>query len=330
MSASWKGKVAVVTGASSGIGAVTAKRLAREGLKVVLVARREGRLQSLAAQIREHDGEVLVVVADLAQESERLRIAQEVRAAYGAVNVLINNAGFGWYGFGTEMPWTLARQMMEINVAAVVHLTLLFLPEMRRRNHGHIINVGSIAGSLPSQGVALYSATKSFMDTFTTCLYRELRGTNVHVSVVKPGPVSTEFYDAAATKSAGLRVPAERFSVKPEAVANRIWALLRKPARIAYVPRLLGFVPWVELCLGWLMDLLGPLLLRRQLTLTTSSITDQKGVSREHFACLPRVSRYILEFQTRAQICAQKGDDASPGPADRGRDAARRMEQAAA
>ncbi len=267
VSVNWKGKVALVTGASSGIGAVTAKRLAIEGLKVVLVARREGRLRSLAAQIREHGGEVLVVVADLAEESERLRVAQEVRAAYGAVNVLINNAGFGWYGFAAGMPWTLARQMMEINVAAVVHLTLLFLPEMRRRNSGHVVNVGSIAGSLPSQGVALYSATKSFLDTFTTSLYRELRGTNVHVSVVRPGPVSTEFYDAASTRSSGLRIPAERFSVKPEAVADRIWTLLRRPARVAYVPRLFVLVPWVEFCLGWLLDLLGPLLLRRQLKL---------------------------------------------------------------
>ena len=198
----------------------------------ILVARREGRLQSLAAQIREHGGETLVIVADLAQEGERLRVAQEVRVAYGAIDVLINNAGFGWYGFGTEMPWTLARQMMEINVAAVVHLTLLLLPEMKARNSGHVINVGSIAGSLPSQGVALYSATKSFLDTFTTSLYRELRGTNVHVSVVKPGPVSTEFFDAASTKSSGLRIPVERFSVKPEVVADRIWALLRRPARI--------------------------------------------------------------------------------------------------
>ena len=263
----WKGKVALVTGASSGIGAVTAKRLALEGLKVVLVARREDRLRSLAAQIRELGGEALVVAADLSEERERLRVAQEVHSVYGAVDVLINNAGFGWYGFGMEMPWTLARQMVEINMAAVVHLTLLFLPDMKARSSGHIINVGSIAGSLPSQGVALYSATKSFMDTFTTSLYRELRGTNIHVSVIKPGPVSTEFYDAAVTKSAGLRIPAERFSVKPEAVANRIWTLLRKPARVAYVPRLFVLVPWVELCFGWLMDLLGPLLLRRQLKL---------------------------------------------------------------
>jgi len=237
---------------------------------VVLVARREGRLRSLAAQIRELGGEALVIVADLAQESERLRVAQEVRAAYGAVDVLVNNAGFGWYGFAAGMPWTLARQMIEINVAAVVHLTLLFLPEMKARNSGHIVNVGSIAGSLPSQGVALYNATKSFLDAFTTSLHRELRGTNVHVSVVKPGPVSTEFFETASTRSSGLRIPVERFSVQPEAVAGRIWALLRRPARIAYVPRLFVFVPWVELCLGWLMDLLGPLLLRRQSKLSTA------------------------------------------------------------
>ena len=270
--ADWRGKVAIISGASGGIGAATAEKLAQEGLKVVLVARRKDRLEDLAARIRKAGGEALVIAADLTDEQDRLRVVEEVRTVYGTADVLINSAGIGWYGFGAEMPWTLALQMMRINMAAVVHLTLLFLQDVKERNSGHIINVGSIAGSLPSQGVAVYSATKSFMDTFTTSLYRELRGSNVHVSVVKPGPVSTEFYDVASSLSAGLRMPAEKFAVKPEAVANRIWTLLRKPVRIVYVPRLLGLVPWVELYLGWLMDLLGPLLLRRQLKPARGSV----------------------------------------------------------
>ncbi|MBC8448539.1 MAG: SDR family NAD(P)-dependent oxidoreductase [Chloroflexi bacterium] len=270
--ADWRGKVAIISGASGGIGAATAEKLAQEGLKVVLVARRKDRLEDLAARIRKAGGEALVIAADLTDEQDRLRVVEEVRTVYGTADVLINSAGIGWYGFGAEMPWTLALQMMRINMAAVVHLTLLFLQDVKERNSGHIINVGSIAGSLPSQGVAVYSATKSFTDTFTTSLYRELRGSNVHVSVVKPGPVSTEFYDVASSLSAGLRMPAEKFAVKPEAVANRIWTLLRKPVRIVYVPRLLGLVPWVELYLGWLMDLLGPLLLRRQLKPARGSV----------------------------------------------------------
>ena len=263
-SVDWQGKVAVVTGASGGIGAEIAIKLASEGLKVALVARREDRLEHLAAQIRESGGQALVVAADLTDEGERLRVVEEVRSVYETVDVLVNSAGLGWYGFGTEMPWALAWQMLQVNVSAVVRFTLLLLRDMKTRNSGHIVNIGSIAGSLPSQGVALYSATKSFVDAFTTALYRELQGTRVHISVVRAGAVATGFFDRASSQLAALRMPARRFGVKPEAVANRVWALLRRPARVAYVPRVLGFVPWVELCFGWLIDRLGPLLLRRQ------------------------------------------------------------------
>ncbi len=133
------------------------------------------------------------VVAALASESDRLRVFDEVRAAHGGADVLVNNAGIGWYGYYAEMPWETAREMLQVNVGAAVHLTSLFLPGMHARNAGHVVNVGSISGSIPSQGVALYGATKSFLDNFTTALYRELRGTRVHVSVVRAEPVKTEF-----------------------------------------------------------------------------------------------------------------------------------------
>jgi len=260
----WQGKVAVITGASSGIGEAIAKKLSREGLRVVLVARNRERLGHVAKQLRALGGEAMVVAADLTEEEERLRVFEQVRAAYGPVDVLINGAGFGWYGFGSEMPWSLAWQMLQINVAAVVRLTLLFLEGMKARGKGHIINVGSVASSLPAQGIALYGATKSFVESFTTSLYRELRGTGVRISLVKPGAVATEFFKKASAQIAALRMPGERLSTKPETVANQVWKLLRRPARVAYVPRLLSFVAWVEPAFGWLIDQLGPLLLRRQ------------------------------------------------------------------
>jgi short-subunit dehydrogenase len=260
----WQGKVAVVTGASSGIGEAIAKKLSREGLRVVLVARNRERLEHVAKQLRALGGEAMVVAADLTEEEERLRMFELVRAAYGSVDVLVNGAGFGWYGFGSEMPWPLAWQMLQINVAAAVRLTLLFLEGMKARGRGHIINIGSVASSLPAQGIALYSATKSFVESFTTSLYRELCGTGVRVSLVKPGAVATEFFKKASAQIAALRMPGERLSTKPGAVANQVWKLLRRPARVAYVPRLLSFVAWVEPAFGWLIDQLGPLLLRRQ------------------------------------------------------------------
>lgn len=262
--AAWNGKAAVVTGASGGIGTAIALRLAREGMRVALVARNQERLEALAAQIRASGGQALVVVADLADENERLRAFEQIRAALGPVDVLVNNAGLGWYGESAEMPWPLAEQMLEVNVVALVRFTLLFLPEMRARRAGHIINIGSIAGSIPSQGIALYSATKSFVDAFTTGLHRELRGTGVRVSVIRAGAVATEFFDRVASQFDRLQLPLKRWGIEPEAVAERVWRLLRKPARVVYVPDVLRVVPWIELTFGWLMDRLGPLLLRRQ------------------------------------------------------------------
>jgi short-subunit dehydrogenase len=259
----WKGQVAIVTGASSGIGAETGRQLARRGLRVVLVARRGDRLLRLADEIRAAGGEALALTADLADEQECRRIVEQTRQAYGHVDILVNNAGLGWHGFSNEMPPPTATQMMQVNMAAVVHLTLLLLPEMQARGRGHIINVGSISGSLPSPGAALYSATKSFVDTFSIALQRELRGTGVHISVIRPGAVSTEFFDQVAGQIAALPIPAQSLSVRPGTIARRIWALVKKPRRVAYVPRVLWFVPCIEFFLGWLIDRLGPILLRR-------------------------------------------------------------------
>ncbi len=257
--------LAVITGASSGIGAATALRLAKAGLPVALVARRIERLEALAEQIRFGGGAAHILPADLSIESDCARVCEEINALGGA-QVLINNAGLGWYGYCAEMPWPVAREMLKVNVEAVVQFSLNQLEQMKKRGQGHIINVGSISGSLPSQGIALYGATKAFLDNFSTGLYRELRGTAIHVSVVRAGPVTTEFCARAAGRANGLHLPTERMGVTPEAVAERIWSLIRRPRRVMYIPRYLAAVPWLELSFGWLIDLLGPLLLNEQET----------------------------------------------------------------
>lgn len=261
----WEGKVAVVTGASSGIGAEVARRLAREGLRVVLVARRAGKLEALAREIRQAGGRALVLPIDLAREEERVRLFDVVRSVYGGVDVLVNCAGLGWYGPGADMPWSVARQMVDVNVSALVHTTLLALADMRSRGWGHVVNIGSVVGGLPSQGVAVYGATKAFVDAFSTALYRELRDSGIHVSVVRPGAVATEFYTTDLARSSGLRAPVTRLAIHPRRVADRVWGLLRRPRRVVHVPRWLAFVPWVEVSFGWLLDRIGAPLLRRQL-----------------------------------------------------------------
>ncbi len=264
MGINWKNKVAIVTGASSGIGAATARQLAAAGMRVVLVARRLERLLLLKKDIEAGGGQAEAIAADLASEADRSQVFEQVENRLGGADVLVNNAGIGWYGYYAEMPWETAREMLQVNVGATMHLTSLFLPRMKEKNRGHIINVGSIAGSFPNQGVAVYSATKSFLDAFTTVLYRELRGTKVNISVVRAGPVKTEFCESALNRENGGHVPTENVGVTSEVVAREIWKLLLKPRKVIYIPSTLRIAPWIELTFGWLVDRLGPLLLKRQ------------------------------------------------------------------
>ncbi|MFH2040624.1 MAG: SDR family oxidoreductase [Chloroflexota bacterium] len=254
--------IALVTGASSGIGAATARILADHGMHVILTARRLERLLGLKSEIEENGGQVDVFPADLTREDERKSLFDKVHTLSRNIDLLVNNAGSGWYGYYSEMPWETAREMMALNVSACVHLTNLFLAGMRVRGQGHIINIGSIAGSFPNQGVAIYSATKSFLDAFTSVLYRELRGSRIHVSVVRAGPVITEFCESASLRKGGRHLPTEFMGVPAEKVAHRIWDLFKKPRKVIYVPGYLRITPWVELYFGWLVDRLGPLLLK--------------------------------------------------------------------
>jgi uncharacterized protein len=260
----WAGKTALITGASSGIGAAVARRLAREGLRVVLVARRADRLGQLVAEITAAGGQAQAIAADLSCEADRLRLAEQAGRLPGGVQILVNNAGQGWFGYFAEMPWEVAHSLLEVDVTAFVQLTRLLLPGMLARGEGRIINIGSMVGGFPNQGVAIYSASKAFMDALTTSLYRELVKTPVKVSVLRPGPVASEFFQASAARTGSGTIPGKDFAIPPEAVASAVWSLLRRPRRVAYVPWILWVTPWFELLFGWLVDLLGPLLLQQK------------------------------------------------------------------
>lgn len=259
-----RSRIAVVTGASSGIGAVVARMLARKGYRVLLVARREERLMCLAEDIRAAGGQADVLAVDLARPEGAQAVYDRVIETGEGIDVLVNNAGFGWYGHASDMPSETALQMIRVNNAALAQLIVLFLPLMRGRGYGHVINVSSIVGGFPSPWAALYSATKSFVDTLTTALHRELRGSGVHVSAVRPGPVLTEFYQTVFRLSQGRSIPVGRFPIRPEVVASAIIGLLRRPRRAVYVPRRFAFIPWIELGFGWLIDRVAVLLMRRQ------------------------------------------------------------------
>lgn len=258
------GKIALVTGASSGIGAAFARFLAEHRAHVLMTARRADRLEELAGDIRAAGGKADYWVCDLSDAPAREDLLRKVKADVGSVDILINNAGFGWYGYYHTMAWEDAARMLAVNVEAAAHLTRLLLPDMLAKKTGHVINISSIAGGLPNQGIAIYSASKAFLDAFSTSLYRELRGSGVTVSAMRLGPVETEFYEQARSLENGGAVPAEQFAIPVARVNRALWSLLRHPRRVVYVPGWLSISRLLEPLFGNLIDPLGPLLLRRK------------------------------------------------------------------
>ncbi len=269
----FNGRIALVTGASSGIGAAVAHSLAREGMLVILLARRVERLDELAREIRAAGGQAETLPADISLEKERVRVFDRVTDRFGRLDLLVNNAGMGYYGFAAEMPWQTASEILAVNISAIVHLCLLFLPGMKKRGCGQVINISSIAGKLPNQGIAVYSGSKSFLDSFSTSLFREMSRSGVHISTLRPGPVNSEFFDTAQERSSGnRRTPGELFAIPPERVARAVISLVRHPRRKAYVPAYLVVSPLLEMLFGWAIDLVGPVLLKRKSPLPLNGV----------------------------------------------------------
>lgn len=187
---------ALVTGASAGIGAAFARRLARDQMNLCLVARRRDRLEELAAELREHRGVEIEVRATDLTDPEGLRELAETVAARPP-DLLVNNAGFGTLGPFAELDPDQEERVIRLNVIALVRLTRAALPDMVERGHGAVINVSSMAGLAPAPFTATYAASKAFVTSFSEALYEELRGTGVRIQALLPGFTRTEFQDRA-------------------------------------------------------------------------------------------------------------------------------------
>jgi short-subunit dehydrogenase len=196
------GKTALVTGASAGIGREIARILAREVGVLVLVARREDRLSEIAAEIAaSHPGvRVLVRAVDLLDRAATGAVLDALDKDGVQVDVLVNNAGFGYYGLFERQGWTKIEQMLELNVVGATYLLHRLVPPMVGRGSGAVLNVGSTAGMFPSPALAAYSASKAYLNLLSEALHAELTGTGVSVTVLCPGPVPTEFQEVAESK----------------------------------------------------------------------------------------------------------------------------------
>ena len=195
---------ALVTGASSGIGAEFARRLASRGMHLVLVARRQDLLEKLAQELHTaHGTKCEIIVANLTDSSRKPAVAaviDEVAKRNITVELLINNAGFGYVGEieTTDVPRIM--EMIQLNIAALTEMTYRLLPGMMQRGHGAVLNVSSVAAFQPVAYMGVYAATKAYVLHFSEALWAEAREKGVTVTALCPGPTQTEFFDVAGAK----------------------------------------------------------------------------------------------------------------------------------
>jgi len=185
---------ALITGASAGLGLEYAKLFAADGHDLILVARRRDRLEALAKELTQGRSiQVAVIDLDLSAPDGAAKVIAEVKRLGRSIDFLVNNAGFGTTGAFSELPVERELEEIRLNVAALVELTQAFLPEMLARKSGRILNIGSTAGFQPGPFMAVYYASKAFVNSFTEALWYELKGTGVTATVSCPGATATEF-----------------------------------------------------------------------------------------------------------------------------------------
>ena len=214
-----EGKVAIVTGASAGIGAASARALAAEGAQLVVTARREERLESLASEIRAMGGRAAIVVGDARDEDTARRTVEAAVSAGGRVDILVNNAGIGVYSDLVDTSASEYDEMMDTNVRSTFLFTRHAVPEMIRQGAGTVLMVSSMAGLYGFAGEAVYCATKFAQVGFAQALDRELRPKGIKVGVICPGGVKTEFALGRGRTEEGV---AESGMLEPEDVAGAV------------------------------------------------------------------------------------------------------------
>lgn len=226
---------ALITGASSGLGAEFAIQIAPRVRNLVLVARREPQLQELADRIRAWHPEVAVAVVtvDLRQADEREKLVDLLHERRLNVDLLVNNAGLGDYGEFASADWDKLQAMLQVNIEALTHLTRLLVPQMILRG-GAIINVSSLASLLPIPDFAVYAATKAYVTSFSEALRIELKEHRIPVVAVCPGPVRTEFGKVSKRSPDSPGMPAKKsfYVPKQQVVAEALAGLDRDSARV--------------------------------------------------------------------------------------------------
>jgi len=228
----YQGKVAVVTGASSGIGEAVARDLAKRGTTVIAAARRKDMLEKVAEECRKTAPASEAAVVDVADRAAVEQMCKEALAKHGQVDVLINNAGIPLRKHATRLSVEDVEQVMQINFFGAIYATLALLPSMLERKSGHIVNVSSVAGRIGAPRESAYSASKYAMTGFSEVLSGDLQGTGVHVHLIIPGAIDTEIWQKVQEPAAysGKFIP-------PQEIADAVREVIERDRFERWVPR---------------------------------------------------------------------------------------------
>lgn len=234
-----KGRVVIVTGASSGIGEAAAREFGRAGAKVVLAARRVDKLQSLAEEINamETEAETLVAPADLSKLEDIQALVSQTLEKFGRIDVLVNNAGFGRLDWLENLdPVKDIQAQIDVNVLGVIQTTRQVLPVMIKQRSGSIINMCSMAGLVGTPTYTIYAASKHAVHGFSEALRREVKPWGIDVSLIYPGGVVTEFTQRAGIKRKTHAATPKFMLLTAEQVGNAVVKLARRPRRMWIIP----------------------------------------------------------------------------------------------
>jgi short-subunit dehydrogenase len=250
------GLVAMITGASSGIGEVTARQLAHRGCDLILAARRMDRLVSLADQIRSNEKDVsaLSVQVDVTNPDQVQAAVAEGLKRFGKIDILFNNAGIGKLGWLEVLDTDSIERQIEVNLIGSILVTRAVLPGMQMRRQGHIIQMASIAGLVGSATYSIYAASKFGVRGFAEALRREVAAWGIAVSTIYPGAVMTSFaQEDIARRRTGLSTP-KRMVLLPEDIANAVVRLVLRPQRAIVLPAIMRPVVWLNRVWPGLID----------------------------------------------------------------------------